>query len=88
MREVWIDDTLLTFDGTVVEIFGFPGAANMRFHVHNLELEVGEPNRKGVRSFQVEPVTRYSGGARMDIPAEDWPNVEPIITEILAAMPE
>lgn len=88
MREVWIDDVLLAFDGTVVELFGFPGAASFRFHVKNLVLEVGEPNRKGRRALQFDPATKYSSGARMDIPAEDWPNVEPVLTEILAAMPD
>lgn len=88
MHEVWIDDTLLTFDGTVVELFGFPGNASLRFHVKNLGVEVGEPNRKGVRALQFDPATKYSGGARMDIPAEDWPNVEPVLHEILSAMPE
>ncbi len=88
MREVWIDDVLLTFDGTVVEVFGFPSHASVRFHVRNIVVEVGEPNRKGRRALQFDPASKYSGGVRMDVPPEDWPAVEPVVQEILAAMPD
>ena len=47
MDEVWADEILLTFDGRVVEVFGFPGSESIRFHVLNLELSAEGPDRKG-----------------------------------------
>jgi hypothetical protein len=44
--EVWADEILLTFDGRVLEIFGFPGATSMRFHVRNMELAIENPTAR------------------------------------------
>src|ERR687896_1300239 len=63
MDEVWAGDVLLCFDGRVVEVFGFSGSESIRFHVRNLELEVGEPDRKGRRSVRIKPASRGSGGS-------------------------
>lgn len=88
MREVWVDDVLIAFDGRVVEVFGHSTHPSYRFHVQNVVVEVGEPNRKGRRALQLDPASKYSGGCRLDVPAEDWPQVEPLVAEILAAMPD
>ena len=86
MDEVWADDILLTFDGRVVEAFGFPGAESIRFHVLNLELTVDGPDRKGRYAVQLSPATR-GGGCRVEVPEADWPEVGPFLDRVLAAMP-
>jgi hypothetical protein len=85
--EVWADDILLTFDGRVLEIFGFPGSTNMRFHVRNMELTVDEPDRKGRRAVSVKPAMR-GGGCAFEVPDGDWPQVGPFLDRVLALIPE
>jgi hypothetical protein len=86
MDEVWADDILLTFDGRVVEVFGFPGATSLRFHVLNLELAAEGPDRKGRYTVQLGPAS-HGGGCHVEVPEADWPEVAPFLDRVLAAMP-
>ena len=86
MDEVWADDVLLTFDGRVVEVFGFSGSESIRFHVLNLDLAVDGPDRKGRHTVRIEPAMR-GGGCHVAVPEEDWPEVGPFVDRVLAAMP-
>ena len=86
MDEVWADDILLTFDGRVVEVFGFPGSESIRFHVLNLDLAADGPDRKGRYTVTLEPASR-GGGCSFDVPEADWPAVAPFLDRVLAAMP-
>jgi hypothetical protein len=88
MDEVWAGDSLLAFDGRVVEVFGFSGSESIRFHVRNVELEVGEPDRKGRRSVRIKPASRGSGGCMFEVSEEDWPSVGPFLDRVLAAIPD
>ena len=86
MDEVWADEILLTFDGRVVEVFGFPGSESIRFHVLNLELSVDGPDRKGRYAVLITPAS-HGGGCRVEVPEADWAEVEPFLDRVLAAMP-
>ena len=86
MDEVWADDVLLTFDGRVVEVFGFSGSESIRFHVLNLDLSVDGPDRKGRYTLMIEPAMR-GGGCHVPVPEADWPAVSPFVDRVLAAMP-
>ena len=86
MDEVWADDILLTFDGRVVEVFGFPGAESIRFHVLNLEVASEGPDRKGRYMVKLGPAMR-GGGCAVEVPEADWPQVGPFLDRVLAAMP-
>ena len=91
MEEVWAGDSLVTFDGIVLEVFGFAsreGRESVRFHVRNLDLSIGEPNRKGRRSALIKPATSSAGGIQLDVEEEDWPTVGPLLDRVLAAMPD
>jgi hypothetical protein len=88
MDKVWVGDNLLTFDGAVLELFGHPASPSARFHVELLELDVGEPDRKDRRPLTLKPSTRFGGGIQIHIPPEDWPQAEPFLDRVLAAMPD
>jgi hypothetical protein len=86
--EIWAGDTLLAFDGRVLEIFGFPGHESLRFHVRNIEVEFQEPDRKGRRWLRIKPASSGSGGCMFEVKPEDLPQIEPFIDRVLAAIPE
>ena len=88
MDEAWAGDSLLTFDGLVLEVFGFPGSESMRFHLRNMELEIGEPDRKARRAVRIKPASRGSGGCMFEVSDEDWPAVGPLLDRVLASMPD
>ena len=86
MDEVWAGDVLLTFDGRVFEVFGFPGQESYRFHVKNMKLSVDGPDRKG--RYRVAAMSaKGSGGCALEVGGEDWPQVEPFVDRVLGAMP-
>lgn len=85
--EVWAGDNLLVFDGAVLELFGHPASPSARWHVRALELDVGEPDRKGRRSLTIRATARYSGAHGIEIAPEDWSQVDPLLDRVLAAMP-
>jgi hypothetical protein len=65
----------------------FPGSNSMRFHVRNMELAVGEPDRKSRRSVRVKPAMR-GGGCAFEVPESDWLQVGPFLDRVLAQIPE
>ena len=86
MHEVWAGDVLLTFDGRVLEIFGFPGQESYRFHVKNMELTAEGPDKKG-RYRATAMSAKGSGGCSLEVGADDWPQVGPFLDRVLDAMP-
>ena len=88
MTEAWAGDNLLAFDGRVLEVFGHPADPSARFHAAALQLELGEPDRKGRRDLLLRATARHSGGLMLSIPPEDWAAVEPLLDAVLAAMPD
>ena len=87
-EEVWIGDTLVAFDGRVVEVFGFRGSESLRFHVRNLDLEVGEPDRKARRALTLKPASRGSGGCMFEVEEDDWQQVGPLVDRIYEGIPD
>lgn len=87
MDEIWIDDTLVAFDGRVLEVFGFSGSESLRFHVRNIEISVEEPDRKGRRWLRIKPATPGSGGCMFEVEPGDWPHVGPFLDRVMAAIP-
>lgn len=81
-EEIWVDDSLLVFDGRVLEVFGASGSESIRFHVDNLRIEIGEPLRAGRRRVQLRPRTRGSGGCALEVEESDWAIVEPLLTRV------
>ena len=84
---MWADGVLFTFDGRVLEVFGFPGSQSMRFHVLNLTVELDEPDRKGRRWLRLKPVNG-GGGLMMEVPEQDWPVLGPFLDQVWAAIPQ
>jgi hypothetical protein len=93
MKTVRAGRVLITFDGEVVEVFGwtqrnigFGDQVNVRFHVALLELVTDGPDRKGERR-----VTFRAAGSRAgcDLLIEDdeWFTVGPFVESIRAAIP-
>ncbi len=83
--EIWIDDSLVVFDGQVLEVFGFRGERNVRFHVRNLSIDVGGPDRKGRRMVQLKARTKGSGGLGFEISEEDWAEAGPLLERVREA---
>ena len=86
MDEVWAGESLLAFDGRVLEVFGFPGAVSMRFHVRNLRLSVSGPDGGGTHWVLVQ-ASHGSGGCNLQVAADQWPGVGPFLERVFAAMP-
>ena len=86
--EVWFGDTLVVFDGRVVEVFGFPGSESLRYHVLNLDVSVGEADRHGGRAVTLRPASRGSGGCQLEVPSGDWPAASALLDRVMAAMPD
>jgi hypothetical protein len=84
--EVWSDGTLYTFDGRILELFGFFGQGGLRLHVRNLALEVGEPNRKGKRGVSLSQ-RRGGGGVGLSVSEADWVTLGPFLDRVRAAIP-
>ncbi len=83
---VWVGDSLLAFDGRVLEVFGFPGSLSLRFHVRNMELSVDPPDRKGRYWVNIR-ATRGSGGCSFHVEPQDWPAAGPFFDRVFAAIP-
>jgi hypothetical protein len=86
--EAWCGDSLLVFDGRVLEVFGFSGSESIRFHVRNMDLVIADADRKGRRSVRVKPASRGSGGVGLEVEEADWPAVGPFLDRVLAAIPD
>ena len=84
---------LWTFDGQILELFGWlrlnvgiDNQANLRFHPSMVEITEEEPDRKGVRRVNL----RVAGGKpSCDVPVEaaDWPAVSQLLAKVRAAQP-
>lgn len=79
---------IMTFDGRVLELFTERLASTTRMITGMLHVEVGEPNRKGVRevAFSCAPGRRSGGGCRLWVQEDRWPAVEPFVREVAAAV--
>lgn len=93
METVRAGQMLLTFDGQILELFGWlrrnvgiDNQANLRFHVALVEITAEDPDRKGVRRVNL----RVPGGMpSCDVPIEDadWPAVSQLLAKVQAAQP-
>ncbi len=84
-EEVWINDSLLVFDGRVLEVFGVSGSESLRFHVDNVRIDVGEPGRRDRRLLQLKPRTLGGGGCALEIEEADWEKAGPLLERVRAA---
>ena len=82
--EVWVGDSLLSFDGRVLEVFGYQGQDSVRYHVQNLLIDIGEPDRKGKRALQLKPRTR-GVACVLAISTEDWATAAQLLERVQAA---
>lgn len=85
-EETWVDDSLLVFDGRVLEVFGFSGSESIRFHVDNVTIDSGEPGRKGrKRQIRIAVRTRGGGGVALEVTDEAWVGLGPMLEAVRAA---
>jgi hypothetical protein len=79
--EVWVGDSLLTFDGRVLEVFGYQGQDSVRYHARNLVIDIGEPDKKGKRMLQLKPRTK-GVGCVLSISTEDWAHAAQLLERL------
>jgi len=83
-QDLILGNVIVTFDGRVVEFFGenMPG----RFHLLMLSMQVSGPTNNG--NYVVDFSNKFSGrgGVKLSIAGNDWPDVEPLVAEISAAL--
>ena len=79
---------MITFDGRILELFTERGASEQRMIVGMLNVDVGEPNRKGRREVKFTCGTGFRSGGGFTIWAEEheWANLEPFVREVRAAL--
>ena len=77
---------ILTFDGRILEKFSERSATAERMIVGLLNVQVGEPNRKGCREimFSAQP-NRRGGGFTIWADEPQWAAVEPFVRDVEAA---
>jgi hypothetical protein len=77
---------IVTFDGRVLERFSERTSTAERMIVGLLNVNVGDPNRKGRRQimFSCLPDQR-GGGFTLWAEAEQWTAVEPFVREVASA---
>jgi hypothetical protein len=93
--EAWANEkTLVSFDGRVVELFAIAfetgnSGPSARYHVANLYLDVDDPDRHGRRRIELRPLADGTshGQSLLYIEAAQWPQFEPLIGQVLAALP-
>ena len=85
--EIWVGESLLSFDGRVLEVFGYQGQDSVRYHAGNLLVDVGEPDKKGNRIVQLKPRTKGVGCA-LGISMQDWAHAAPLLERIQAVATE
>ncbi|MBK8294505.1 MAG: hypothetical protein IPK93_06915 [Solirubrobacterales bacterium] len=89
MTDIAFDDsiqgqTILTFDGLVVELFTERFGSVARLIVGLLRVEVGNVDRRGNQSVTMVPGNK-GGGFTLTVPAAAWPQVQPVVEEIRSA---
>jgi hypothetical protein len=77
-------DVIVSFDGQVVELFGSPPVV-LRIHRLMLGMQISGPTEKGNYVVDLSR-TVGGGGVQLSISGNDWPNVEPLVAEISAAL--
>jgi len=75
-------DTLLAFDGRVLELFGFSDVH--RYHVSDLSIKVDDPDRKGRVGVRIGRASAR-GGALFGVAPEHWQEVKDVIDRTAAA---
>jgi hypothetical protein len=83
-RDLILGDVILSYDGQVVELFGSTPVAR-RIHRLMLAMQVSGPTERGNYVVDLSR-TVGGGGVKLSIAGNDWPNVEPVIAEISAAL--
>ena len=78
---------IFSFDGRVLEKFSERDASAARMIVGMLHMQIDGPDKKGKRTvkFSGAPNNR-GGGFVIWSAAEQWPAVEPFVTEVAAAL--
>jgi len=69
-------DTLVAFDGRVMELFGFSDPH--RYHVSDLKIKVDGPDRKGRVAITIGRASAR-GGAGFGAAPEDWPALKSVL---------
>lgn len=77
-------NVIVAFDGEVVELFG-KGPVARRIHRRMLGVQVSGPTTKGNYVVDLSQ-TVGGGGVELSVAGSDWPNVEPLVSEISAAL--
>jgi hypothetical protein len=93
--EAWATEkTLVSFDGRVVELFGIAfevgnSGPSARYHVANLYVDIEEPDRHGRRRIELRPLADDTshGQSLLYVDAQQWPQFEPLISQVVAALP-
>lgn len=85
--EAWAGESVLSFDGRVLEVFGYQGQDSVRYHAANLQIDVGDPDKHGKRIVQLKPRTKGAGCA-LGISAEDWAGAGPLLEQARIAATE
>ena len=79
-------DTVLTFDGSVLEMFTEKKFTSIaRCHVKMLWIQVEGPNRKGYYEVNASTSPGGLGGFEAYVPADDWPRVGELLNAVAAA---
>jgi hypothetical protein len=93
MDEVRAGEFLLTFDGQVLEVFGWlrrnfgiADAPSLRFHVAHLQIEVDDPDRKQHRWVKLRLRDHGSVGSDICVEEADWPGVSRFLDQVQAAL--
>jgi hypothetical protein len=82
-------ETLFTFDGVVLEIFGLSqtsSGAHQRFHRDLMTINIGEPDGKGARKVAIYAGTRGLGQCMFKIAEQDR-HVIDFLERVRAALP-
>lgn len=82
VHEAWFDDNCLSFDGRVVELFGF--SDSQRKHVREFGYEVKGPDRRGSYILRTGRLKKgkLKGGTLLSVGATEWPAVEAVLRRI------
>jgi hypothetical protein len=83
MNEVPCDEGILSFDGRVLEYFGYNGETpSIRYHVRCLVMELHAPS--GGADGEVWLTIGRRGGYRLSVPSEHWPGVQGLLARVHA----
>jgi hypothetical protein len=83
-QDLILGDVILSFDGQAVELFGSTPVGR-RIHRLMLAMQVSGPTQRGNYVVDLSR-TVGGGGVQLSVAGNDWPNVEPVVAEISAAL--